>query len=480
MAEDGSGLFDDLPAQERYEPRPSRLPRLRRAERDQVTLRPLSLEDLVASDHRVRLVWAFCETLDLGPLHRGIKAVEGRPGHPPADPLILLALWLFATTEGVGSARALARLCEQHVAYQWLCGGVSQNHKTLADFRVAHGAVLEGLLVDSFAALLRAGIASLHRVAQDGVRVRASAGAASFRRRSTLKACHHAAKAEVERLRSELDADPSALSRREAAARERAAADRLQRVEAAVAAAEALHTRRRTRDGKAATATGAKAAPPDAEGGPAEEEPGQAPTPDPPPAETGAPETSAREPRASTTDAEARVMKMADGGFRPAFNVQFAADTKSGAVAGVSVDNVGSDMGKMAPMSDALAVAYGTRPAEHLADGGYARLADIDHLAEAGVTAFVPVPKSRDPTRDRFAPRSDDTEAVAQWRVRMNTDDAKDIYKQRAATSERVNAQARNNGLTRFIVRGIDKAKAVACWHGLANNMACAWRYAKV
>lgn len=477
MAEDAAGLFDALPDQECSAPRPSRLPRLRKAERDQVELRPLSLDDLVASDHRVRLVWAFCETLDLGPLYRAIKAVEGRPGHPPADPRILLALWLFATTEGVGSARALARLCEQHAAYQWLCGGVTMNYKTLADFRVAHGAVLEGLLVDSFAALLRSGIASLDRVAQDGVRVRASAGAASFRRRSTLKDCHRVAKAHVERLRSEIDADPSALSRREAAARERAAADRLRRVEAAVAAAETLHASRRRRDGKASDGA-AKARPPAAGGEPAEAEPAAARADNPPPAEPGAPDASAREPRASSTDAEARVMKMADGGFRPAFNVQFAADTKSGAVAGVSVDNVGSDMGKMAPMSDAIAAAYGTRPGEHLADGGYAKLADIDHLTEAGVTAFVPVPKPRDPVRDRFAPHPGDTDAVAAWRARMNTDDAKAIYKQRAATSERVNAQARNSGLTRFIVRGIHKAKAVAYWHALANNMACAWRFA--
>ncbi len=477
MADDGAGLFDDLPGQGRSEPRPSRLPRLRQAERDQVELRSSSLEDLVASDHRVRLVWAFCETLDLGPLYRAIKAVEGRPGHPPADPRILVALWLFATTEGVGSARALARLCEQHVAYQWLCGGVSMNHKTLADFRVAHGAVLEGLLVDSFAALLRSGIASLDRVAQDGVRVRASAGAASFRRRSTLKECHRAAKAHVARLRSELEADPSALSRREAAARERAAADRLRRVEAAVAAADALDAARRKRDGNAAARAG-KAAPPEAAGEAPEAPSGAAQANEAPPCEAGTPESAVREPRVSTTDAEARVMKMADGGFRPAFNVQYAADTKSGAVAGVSVDNVGSDMGKMAPMSDALAASYGTRPGEHLADGGYAKLADIDHLAAAGVTAFVPVPKPRDPTRDRFARRPDDTDAVAAWRARMNTDGAKTTYKQRAATSERVNAQARNSGLTRFIVRGIDKAKAVACWHGLANNMACSWRFA--
>jgi hypothetical protein len=220
-----------------------------------------------------------------------------------------MAVWLYATTEGVGSARAVARLCREHVAYQWLCGGVGMNHKTLSDFRVNHGALLERLLIDSFAALLRAGIASLDRVAQDGVRVRASAGAASFRRLSTLKECRHRAEKQVARLRSELEDDPAATSRRQAAARSRAAEDRLRRVNEALAAAERLDA---MREGQARKAAADKDAPP------------------PPGGKDGA---GKKEPRASTTDPEAKVMKMADGGFRPAYNVQFAADTRSGAVA---------------------------------------------------------------------------------------------------------------------------------------------------
>ncbi|HEV7369963.1 transposase, partial [Arenibaculum sp.] len=136
-------------------------PRLRRAERGQVELRALSLDDLLPAEHRARQVWAFVEGLDLAPLHAAIKAVEGRPGHPPADPRVLMALWLYATIEGIGSARALARQCREHLAFQWLCGGVGVNHKTLADFRVGHGALLERLLTDGFAALLAAGVASL-------------------------------------------------------------------------------------------------------------------------------------------------------------------------------------------------------------------------------------------------------------------------------------------------------------------------------
>ena len=183
-------LFPQLPETPRRVAPAGGRPRLRTAERRQVELRALSLDQLIAPEHRVRLVWRFVEGLDLAPLYAGIKAVEGRPGHPPADPRLLVALWLYATVEGVGSARALARLCQEHLAFQWLCGGVGMNHATLAEFRVAHGAVLEGLLVDSFAALLSTGVASLERIAQDGGRVRASAGAATFCRRSGVPSCH--------------------------------------------------------------------------------------------------------------------------------------------------------------------------------------------------------------------------------------------------------------------------------------------------
>ena len=167
---------------------------------------------------------------------------------------------------------------------------------------------------------------------------------------------------------------------------------------------------------------------------------------------------------------------MADGGFRPAYNVQFAADTESGAIAGVSVDNIGSDMGKMAPMSDALAEQYDERPSQHLADGGFAKLDDIETLARHGVEAFVPAAKPRDPDRDRHAPCPGDTPAVAAWRQRMGRDDAKEIYKERAATVECANAQARNRGLTKFVVRGLEKVKAIALWFALAHNMMCGWR----
>jgi transposase len=393
--------------------------------------------------------------LDLRALHATIKAVEGQPGHPPPDPRILVALWLFATIEGIGSAREVARLCQEHIAYQWLCGGVGMNAKTLGDFRIAHCAVLERLLVDSFTALIQAGVASLERVAQDGVRVRAAAGAASFRRHSTLQDCRDKAAETVRRLREEAEKDPAASQRRQAAARRRAAEDRERRVHDALAVAEALQAEQQERARQ------------DAERAATAEKPGAATKPRKEPE---------KEPRASTTDAEARIMKMADGGFRPAFNVQFASDTQSYAIAGVSVDNVGSDMGKMTPMNQILAADYGQRPKQHLADGGYAKLDDIEALAEIGIESYVPVPKPRDANRDRHAPRPSDPPGVAAWRERMGCDAAKAIYKERAATAECANAQARNRGLKQFVVRGLEKVKAIALWYALAHNMACTWR----
>ena len=460
VEERGAELIAELPVQAAPPRALDAVPRLRTAERRQVTLRAVCLEELVPADHRVRLVWQFVEGLDLSAMYEAIKAVEGQPGHPPADPRILLALWLYATVEGVGSARALARLCEMHICYQWLCGGVGMNAKTLADFRVDHGAALEQLLVDSFAALLTVGAAKLDRVAQDGVRVRASAGAASFRRHSTLEACRDDAEQQVQRLRTELEQDPGAASRREAAARQRVAEDRVRRVNEALAVTESLRAQQQERARQRAERESRK---------PADISPDAAKP------EEAKPE---KEPRASTTDAEARVMKMADGGFRPAYNVQFVSDTTSGAIAAVAVDNIGSDMGKLVPMSEALAAYYGQRPGEHLADGGYTKLDDIKVLAEAGVTAYVPVATPRDKTRDPYAAQPSDAPAIAAWRERMGTEQAKTIYKERAATAECANAQARNRGLRQFVVRGLDKVRIVALWHALTHNMVCSWRLA--
>jgi transposase len=403
------------------------LPRLVSPNRSQLELRPIDLESLLSEDHPARAVWAFVESLDLEPIYGKIRSVEGRAGRPATDPRVLLALWIFATTDGVGSARALERLTEQHDAYRWICGGVSVNYHSLADFRVQHGEYLKELLTRSVAVLMAEGLVTLQRVAQDGVRVRASAGAASFRRRRRLEDYLREAGEQVERLAQELEEDPGATSRRQAAARKRSAEDRRRRVEAALGQMAEVESKKKPQERESA--------------------------------------------RASTTDAEARVMKMADGGFRPAYNGQFAVDTASQIVVGVDVSNLGSDQGRLGPMLDQMEERYRRLPQEGLVDGGFAGLRDVEQAAQRGVRIYAPVVKPKDPDRDAHQPLARDSEAIAEWRQRMGTEQAKQIYKDRAATVECVNALARNRGLQRLLVRGKEKVHAVLLWFALAHNV---------
>ena len=196
-----------------------RAPRALVAERNQIELRPMDLEATISLDHPARSVWAFIERLDLSALYAEIGSVEGRAGRAAIDPKILMALWLYATVDGVGGAREIERLTQADDAYRWICGGVNANHHTLSDFRCARVDLLDELLTHSVAVLVEQGVVKLVRVAQDGMRVRASAGVASFRRRSTLERCLEEAQAQVEALKREIDADPDASNRRRRAGR---------------------------------------------------------------------------------------------------------------------------------------------------------------------------------------------------------------------------------------------------------------------
>ena len=414
--------------------RPSRppgkgTPRLRCANRRQVVFRAAALDDLLPDDHPARLIWQYVDGLDFGPIHEQIRSVEGHAGRTPADPKILLSLWLFATLEGVGSARQLDKLCTAHVAYQWICGDVSMNYHSLADFRTAHSEFLDQLLTQSVATLMHEGLVTLKRVAQDGMRVRASAGAASFRREKTLEDCLAEAEEQVQTLRKELEDDPAAANKRQQAARERAARERQQRVQQALDQLEEVRSKKKAKDRDKA--------------------------------------------RVSTTDPDARVMKMADGGFRPALNVQFATDVESQIIVGVEVTNSGSDQGEMSPMVEQIESRHGKPPDEMLVDGGFAKHDDIEKVSapHGKTTVYAPVMKSSNPDIDVHAPRLNDSPVIAQWRQRMATDEAKEIYKERAATAECVNAIARNRGFWQFPVRGSPKTRTIALWYALLHNV---------
>jgi transposase len=404
-------------------------PRFQAAVRDQVCFRAASLDELIPQEHPVRVIWDYALSADLSLLYQSIKAVQHHAGRPPIDPRILFALWLYATTRGVGSARRLAELGHDKIDYQWICGDVSVNYHTLADFRRDHAGLLDNLLTQSVAVLMAEGLVDLERVAQDRMRVRAGAGAASFRRKPTLEEALVEAQAQVERLRQEQEDDPKASNERQKQARPRAAEDRAARVAAALRRLPELEAKKKPDEKDKA--------------------------------------------RCSTTDPEATVMKMANGGFNPAYNIQFATDTKSQVIVGVDVVTTGSDQGQMPPMVGQIQQRYGRAPGEYEVDGGFAKHEDIEAVSapEIGCTVYAPVPKPRDPQVDRHAPHSGDSAAVAEWRHRMGTAAAKEVYKDRAATAECVNALARRRGLVQLVVRGLAKVRVVALWMALAHNV---------
>lgn len=408
---------DDEAAPARYET----------ANRDQIELQPCDLEALLPPGHAARLVWRFVDGLDLSAFYAAIGAREGRAGRAPIDPKILIALWLYATIDGVGSAREVDRLCYAHDAYRWMRGGVSVNYHTLSDFRVAHQEALNDLLTQSITALLHRGVVTMARVAQDGTRVRGSAGAASFRRRPTLEGALRAARQQVERTARQ--ADGPSLSR-QAAAEARAARERLARVEDALAQLpqiEALKQRQRK-------------------------------------------QRSA--PRVSTTDPDARVMKMADGGYRPAYNVQFATDVDSRTIIGVAVTNEGHDRTALAPMLTQIEQRTGRRPMAHLVDGGFVSREVITATTDREVTVYAPLYTHARRARALGAPVPGDSPAVHAWRARMTTPEGQHMYKARGATAEWVNADGRTHRVLSAIpVRGLGKILTWALWLALAHNV---------
>ena len=419
--------------------------RLRSPERRQMGWVAQCPDDLVSANHAVRLVMAVVEKLDLRGFREPIKAREGSAGRDATDPELLVALWLYARIRGIGSARELARRCKDSAAFRWLCGGVTVNHRLLSDFRSDHGAALDELFTQVVASLVDKDVVRVSRVSQDGVRVRVSAGASSFRREERLEQLLQQARQHVAALRAQVDSPAhAALSARQRAARQRAAAEKLERLEQAVRQLPELKQKQAEAAGRAGQG-----------------QRGQ--------------QIRARQPRASTTDAEARVMKMPNGGFNPAVNVQLAADTVSRAILGVEVTNEGSDnVGLSEPMRRQVEERSGGKVTQHLIDGGYMRTEDIEQAQRAGVELFVPPKPARNAAKrgHELEPKRGDTEAVLSWKRRMASAEGKEIYKQRAATSETVNADLRTyRGLSQLTVRGLAKARCVALWCALAYNL---------
>ena len=433
-------LFELPPTEERVPAPPIRPEEARvlQPNRQQLQFLPRDLDAALAEDHSARAIWGLLEKLDLSAFYGSIKATLDRPGRPTTDPKVLLALWLLGTVEGIGSARKLARLCQEHDAYRWLCGGVPINYHMLSDFRVAHEGALDELLTQIAASLMAAGAVTLERVAQDGMRVRASAGASSFRRQETLEKHLEEARAQVARLAQEREHPDPGVGQRSRVARERAARERVERVEQAL---RYLPQAQAAKERQQQTQTIARRA-------------------------------KVTQPRTSTTDPQARVMKMPDGGFRPAYNVELATDQAKGIIVGVRVVMEGTDAGQAPPMEEQVKERTGQHPGAYLMDGGFATREDITALEERDVTVYAPVklPKSK-PEEERYRPRYGDTPQVERWRQRMATEEAKAVYRQRGSTAEWANAQVTQHGVSRFTVRGVAKLTSVMLLVVVGHNL---------
>jgi transposase len=425
--------MDELPPRPEPELGPPPPPRLRYANREQIVMRPCSLEETIPLEHDVRTVWEIVESWDLSRFLDTIRARGDDPGRAATDPRILVALWLYAATQGVARARELDRLCGESDPYRWICGGVSLNYHTLSDFRVAHKDALDDLLKQMLTVLIHAEVASVERIAQDGTRVRVSAGKASFKGRKSLEQARQKAEAHLEIINRQAERLEEETTTRKKKAQHRAAREKLERLDAALKEL-------------------------------AEIEKAKAEQKDKP--------SKKNEAKASTTDPETRFMRMPDSGTRPAVNVQLAVDTASRCVVGVDVTNAGSDAGLSEPMREEVQERVEQKVKEQLLDGGFVKLDAIDQAAADGTTVSMPVPKPRKQGADPYQPKKGDSPAVAEWRKRMGTEEARAIYKERGSTVETVNAELKTErGLGPFNVRGLEKIRCVALWSVLAYNV---------
>jgi transposase len=423
--------------------------RFLRADRLQTRWDFVDLEALLPSDHRARIVMGFVEGLELSALYDAIKAREGEPGRPPPDPAVLMALWLYATIEGVGSARQLERLTQSDLAYRWIAGGVALNYHGLADFRVAHVWLLDRLLTESVTALIKARVISLEEIVVDGTKVRANASRGSFKTAGKLARIEAAVERQLAELKAEIETDPKASSQRRLAAKERAARDVKERAGRARAALDKVRAEKEKR---------AKTHPQDEA-------------------------RKKSEPSASLSDAEARNMRFPDGAVRPAFNAQLAVTPKEGIIVSVEMTDRRNDAGLAVPMVDDIVRRYGKAPENLLVDTHYATSDDIAALASREmdpVTVFAPLPTERDDVKpetlaNRVRNRAKEPEGVKAWRSRMDTSAGQEVYRDRKLI-ERINAHLKNHGFGFLPVRGLIKAKAVALWHALANNLMAAYR----
>jgi transposase len=478
--------------------------RLKAIDRSQCFWGAIDIEKLIEEDHPARGIWAMVARLDMSKLEAKIKAVEGRAGQSSLDPRLLMALWIYAYSEGISSARELSRMCEYEPGCQWLTGMQVVNYHTLSDFRIDHKKELDKIFVQVLGLLSAEGFIEMKRITQDGTKVRAHAGAHSFRREKRIRQHLEWARKHVEAMGR---ASSEELGQRMIQARKRAAHEKKQRLEEALKELEQIQKAR--------------------------------------------PESEKDQARVSETDPEARVMKQADGGFVPSYNVQIATDAAKGIIVAVDVTQAGNDCDQLVSGIERVEANTGKTPEQVLVDGGYTmKNANIEAMAERGIDLTGPVPENNNaaslkkrgiqpefyPAKFRYDERSDaftcpaaktmkririeqrdgrteysyrasaadcqacpfqdqccpktsprvivrkeDSPAVRAFRAKMKTESAQQLYRTRSQIAEFPHAWIKEKlGLRRFRLRGRHKVRAEALWACLTYNiqqwLRLAWR----
>jgi transposase len=473
-------------------------PRVKAVDRGQMMWRMVEVERLVEQDHPARAIWEFVGRLDLTEFYAPIKAVEGVAGREPWDPRLLISLWVYAYSRGIGSAREVARRCEYDPGFQWLTGMQEVNHHSLSDFRVGYQAALDDLFANALGLLSVDGLITLERVTQDGTKIQASAGADSFRREKRVREHLDAAREQVAAM-GDPRQEPTARQR---GARERAAREHQQRMEQALAELEKIRQSKTDAQAK-------------------------------------------EQARVSMTDPEARIMKQSNGGCAPCYNVQLSTDAAEGMIVAVGVSQSSSDSGELAGGVDRVEENLDRQPQQVIADGGFTSRQNIEAMSDKGVDfigsmddhsaqsagqmkrrgvteAFYPQAFTYDPQQDQYRCPAGQTLRYegcenrpgvvhhryrADWRIcaacpnkgqccpsnqnkgraitraveapavrafidKMQTEAAKAIYRLRGQVAEFPNAWIKAKlGLRQFHVRGLAKVTCESLWACLTHNI---------
>lgn len=316
--------------------------RFEEIDRQQVVLEPLDIEQLIPQDHAARSVWELLGRLDLSRFVGDVKSVEGHAGRNVWEPRLLIAIWIYAYSRGISSAREIERQCAYEPALRWLTGLKVVNHHTLSDFRVKHGEALQNLFVQVLGILTMEKLVTLERVTVDGTKVRACVNKKTFSRAHKIREHLKLARQHVEELqREEVEQQKRG---KQAAAQKRAARERVERLEEALVEVERLQAEKKWEKNKPS--------------------------------------------RASITDADAQFMRTSDHGLAPGYNVQLATDTEHKLIVDVEVSKQPSDPHHLLPALDRLKQRMGTYPRQAVADGDYTTRAAVVGAAERGVDYY--------------------------------------------------------------------------------------------